>query len=670
MSSSAEQTLLIKSVPSWVRRSNINLEKANLDQYHWLEVNNQFLDNENSRLRYKSRFVHIRNENELDDFQNIQLDFNQSYQHLSFHDFYIIRSGENIDLKHTLDTAEVYRREKRLDAKILDGFYTANIIIPDLRIGDLLHYSYSLDGVNPIYNDFRRVILSLEYSIPVYKYMLVCNWNRQDELLYKQVGPENQSTTYPVKIEKDQSGRVQSLAWELDDPSAKKWVDNVPKNYIYYAEAHYANKKTWKDVIDWGLKLYHIDQNMVDAVSILKEQLKADDDKQSIKNALNYVQENIRYYSIAVNEGTHKPRNPVEILETKYGDCKDMTMLFLTLLKAINIKNLKACPFFISTESYEDLSNYYPSPLEFDHVLVKLEYEGRTYFLDPTYSMQDHDLDHIPQPRYFDYGLAVDANYNDLEKIDTKNKTINLYIDVRYDLSEGPNKPIKLEVKEKRHYFFASNIRHNLKDKENHDDYYENLTAYYRKDIPNIKKLGFDVEDNIKTNTIITTEKYELPSDFWVKSDDNTYKVDLNSIELYSKIAKPNLKDRLDLPLDISSALDLSYRIQVQLDRVLDYENSGKEDKNKYWTYFFDKTIDKENKLLVGEMKMIHHQNSIPASEVQTYYNTIDELEYTMGYQIRLSKDKGQVGTISNKVAVFALIIIIGRLVLGLLRII
>ena len=40
----------------------------------------------------------------------------------------------------------------------------------------------------------------------------------------------------------------------------------------------------------------------------------------------------IRYYSVSLGESSHRPHTPAEVLRNRYGDCKDKSLLLVTIL--------------------------------------------------------------------------------------------------------------------------------------------------------------------------------------------------------------------------------------------------------------------------------------------------------------------------------------------------
>jgi tetratricopeptide (TPR) repeat protein len=93
------------------------------------------------------------------------------------------------------------------------------------------------------------------------------------------------------------------------------------------------------------------------------------------------VQEEIRYLSVALGESSHRPALPAEVVARRWGDCKDKTLLLVTLLRALG---LEADPVLVASQSPQLPPRLLPHPDAFDHVVAQLRVHGLAYTLDAT----------------------------------------------------------------------------------------------------------------------------------------------------------------------------------------------------------------------------------------------------------------------------------------------
>ncbi|HJD76454.1 MAG TPA: transglutaminase domain-containing protein [Bacteroides reticulotermitis] len=104
-------------------------------------------------------------------------------------------------------------------------------------------------------------------------------------------------------------------------------------------------------------------------------------DLEKIKSIYAWVQSNIRYVAFEDGIAGFKPDDAQEVLRKKYGDCKGMANLTQALLEA---EGFDARLTWIGTNH---IAYDYSTPnLSVDnHMICTLFYEGKMYYLDPTY---------------------------------------------------------------------------------------------------------------------------------------------------------------------------------------------------------------------------------------------------------------------------------------------
>jgi transglutaminase-like putative cysteine protease len=106
------------------------------------------------------------------------------------------------------------------------------------------------------------------------------------------------------------------------------------------------------------------------------------------------VQHQLRYFALALGEGGLAPRELSAIWESRFGDCKDATRLFVA--GAIQL-GIDACAALTSTTHGMVLNEFLPSPTVFNHCIARLRLNGETYWFDPTMPKQEGRLDRIYQ---------------------------------------------------------------------------------------------------------------------------------------------------------------------------------------------------------------------------------------------------------------------------------
>lgn len=95
-----------------------------------------------------------------------------------------------------------------------------------------------------------------------------------------------------------------------------------------------------------------------------------------------WVSRNIRYVSLSFGVGRYQPHKASEVLQNRYGDCKDKATLLETFYQAVGLHAET-----VLINSRRDLDSEVPSPLQFDHAITELNLGGKTTWLDSTASI-------------------------------------------------------------------------------------------------------------------------------------------------------------------------------------------------------------------------------------------------------------------------------------------
>ncbi|NIM97090.1 MAG: DUF3857 domain-containing protein [candidate division Zixibacteria bacterium] len=142
------------------------------------------------------------------------------------------------------------------------------------------------------------------------------------------------------------------------------------------------SSRNWDDIASWYWQISQPSFIPGQKVQLLASELTAalGSREEKIKAVFEYIQERIRYISVAVGTGAFKPHLCADILEYAYGDCKDMTSLVIALLRAANVE---AFPALLSTKGHRSVLNDMPKVKQFDHVVVAVPSEDEYAWLDP-----------------------------------------------------------------------------------------------------------------------------------------------------------------------------------------------------------------------------------------------------------------------------------------------
>ena len=193
----------------------------------------------------------------------------------------------------------------------------------------------------------------------------------------------------------------------------------LPIDFMRGRWLQFSEFSDWNDVARWADTLFSVNASESPEFSQLVGELTSlKSDEERVAKALEVVQSDIRYFSIALGENSHRPAQPGEVLKRRYGDCKDKAFLLTALLRAVSIDSR---PMLLSVRRKSGLNKSLPSPLTFDHAIVRVRLANRAYFLDATRQGQHGRIDRMGQPYEGAEGLVVAGDTAGLTTIETPN---------------------------------------------------------------------------------------------------------------------------------------------------------------------------------------------------------------------------------------------------------
>ncbi len=322
------------------------------------------------------------------------------YQTVQLHQISLVRGGERLDRTASAQI-RVLQREIGLEQGVYSGEATVSVLIDDVRVGDRVEYAYSTKGSNPIFG--RRFIeyASWELPFPTVSRRVMVRYPADRHVRWRMIGDAS------VTPQETTADGQHILLFSAQNMAERPGKADIPADYPYFSWLQFAEYDSWSDIGAWADDLFRVSDDLPDELRRVVERLRTlPGDEARAMAALEYVQSEIRYFSVAFGESSHRPTAPAMVLERRFGDCKDKSLLLLTILKALGIE---ARPVLVNARRTADLDRLLPSPLAFDHVLVQITLAGKLYYLDPVRVAQHGRLDRIGNATAGAAALAVRA---------------------------------------------------------------------------------------------------------------------------------------------------------------------------------------------------------------------------------------------------------------------
>lgn len=267
---------------------------------------------------------------------------------------------------------------------------------------------------------------------------------------------------------------------------------------------------SWDEVAYW---YYPIFDSIIKTGTIAKDILsKLEIDKISKTERLDriyqYIQKNINYVAIELDESAFRPHNPDEIYKNKFGDCKDQTMFFIYLLREAGIK---AFPVLISTIDNGQIEKKVPSPFYFNHMITYIPLQDgieSEVFCDTTSGVtQLYNLPALDQGvSVFVIGEDKKGFFKDTPVIDS---SLNR-IEESYKAEIKSSGDGTLYFSEDLKGAYSEMIRYSIFNKTK-EDAIEYLYNYQKKTYANLKKEDLEIAgiDNASGDLKISLKSYD-----------------------------------------------------------------------------------------------------------------------------------------------------------------
>ncbi len=466
----------------------------------------EYQENIPEQTMFARHTVKLLNLTGVQNFSEIIADFDPTYQQLHFHYINIIRNGETIP-KLEANDIQTIQRETQMDRYLYDGTLTSFVNLKDVRENDIIDYAYSISGYNPLSNGNFGNIVQLQYPIPVNKLIIRVITSVKKPLNYKLFN----SAPNP-EIIKDNNHLTYS--WEVAATENIVMDVNTPSWYNPFMMVQTTSFDTWSDVVNWALPLYELNQGDIATLNpVVLDTLPIEE---KILQTIQWVQDEVRYLGFASGIGAYKPNKPITVMNRRYGDCKDKSLLLIAMLNKLGIE---AYPVLVNTTEGKVLPNYLPDYKVFNHVVVCIHQHGKDYFVDPTLSYLGGGLKNMYFPVY-EYGLLIQKGQNELIELP---KPLKEEVDVvqtfHFDSIGGD---ISMSIETAYQNAAADRIRGAFKA-NTISEIQRNYLDFYSYAFPEIELTEtIEMIDNGRneSNVVILKENYII-YDNWVKDEDS-----------------------------------------------------------------------------------------------------------------------------------------------------
>ena len=276
----------------------------------------------------------------------------------------------------------------------------SNLVFNNLEIGDVIYIDYDTNYSNGgrFYKDHVEYFKFDSYH-PVVKNKVKILVPEGKKISHKLINGE-------VDYKKQVLGGYVSHEWEASGRAVlPPQEDYMPSLGDLSAYLHFSTIDSWTDISNWYSDLVRpqivINSDVREAYdTIFPEGIANLSEDERSKRIYYYIMENFSYSHVGFRQSGYVPQKPAKTIQSKLGDCKDFSTLYVTLAQ---MAKLKSHLVLILTSDYGEKAMMLPSQ-DFNHCVAKVFIDGKPQYLELT----DNDLPYRSVPNSLQNATALD----------------------------------------------------------------------------------------------------------------------------------------------------------------------------------------------------------------------------------------------------------------------
>ena len=318
-----------------------------------------------------------------------------------------------------IDRFRFLEREEGLEGLTVTGRVTILLLLEDVRPGDVLETCYTLEARPTILPEHCCCNFSLPAEMPVGKFLFSVRFNPRRSLNWK----SSSSAIKPAETVLDEEV---IWTWSGEAYTPPKPESNMPDWHTCHPWLRLSDCPDWNTVAAGFFKAWEpAETDADDAVGQLTSEIMASepDSLRRVEKAIHIVQNEFRHLNIVLELGGLVPTPPAIIARRRFGDCKDLSLLLVQLLRALGVA---ARPVLVNAQLRHQLMGMLPAWDLFNHVVVEFRIGDQTRWVDVTLKRQGGGALNRFVPDY-GAGLIVDSSTKELSQPPADSTSTGVY---------------------------------------------------------------------------------------------------------------------------------------------------------------------------------------------------------------------------------------------------
>jgi len=394
---------------NWLKSSNklliffILISWNSFAQYSFQELKNEYPDQKEIITKdYQSYEIFV-DKNKLKIIQNTEIEsvilsengIHNNQESFTYSDLvklisYDAYSIVNVNGKEKkIKVTQTNEKQSNGSNIFFDDVRKRNLIFTNLEAGAKKSYSYKREFLDPFL--LHKFIFGSGYPIKNATFELITDKNIN--IGYKIFNDPNNSI---ILTKSEKKGKT-VYSWTQKDIMPQKFESSgpgvlhfIPHIDVYIKDYTINNEKI--EVLDDVNRLHKYYKGFVDNINKeenedlkelavdLTKNLNSEEEK--VKAIFYWVKDNIKYIAFENGYEGFIPREANLVFERKFGDCKDMSSIIVSMASYAGIKNVYLC--WIGTREIPYSYNELPTPAVDNHMIAAYKNGSKYIFLDAT----------------------------------------------------------------------------------------------------------------------------------------------------------------------------------------------------------------------------------------------------------------------------------------------
>lgn len=290
----------------------------------------------------------------------------------TWQEYYIQASGNQSVL---IEKAEVIKKNgNKVEAEV-DGLHC---VFTSLEQGDAIHITYKIENYQ--FGKLAKHFWDKQYFSLYYP----CQLNSYSLLIPPDYKFKYKITNSDLEPGREVKGDFVLYNWKMKDQESIKYEKYMSNLTDVGAVLHISSFPDWDYISKW---YYDLATTKSKSDFVVKEEAKklfADSgnlsDMEKAKIIYNYIVENIHYSSVSFRQSGLIPQKASDVINTRMGDCKDVSTLFVALSKEAG---LKANLILVNTRD-NGLHDLELPSIDFNHCIADVTIDNKDYYVELT----------------------------------------------------------------------------------------------------------------------------------------------------------------------------------------------------------------------------------------------------------------------------------------------